>query len=970
MVALAACIMAVVAPQTTGSAFAQASAPAARSAGDPPIARVVAVMPFANVSTNPADDWIGFGIAETVLTDLKQLGLPTVGREAFAGPARPSDVAPGDAEARVQAEKLGAGWIVSGGFQRLGDQVRITARLVNVETGATRQSVKIDGAMTDVFTLQDRIVRGLAEGLKQIAGGSPAPAVSAAVSPSSASPAPATTPGAPASPRPNAPAASSASGAIVIGDNTSRLVGVAADAGTLTGRPSVRPARVQSAPAIDGRLDDEVWREAARVTQFVQVQPLDGAPATEATEVYIAYDSANVYLGFYAHYANPAIIRANRSDRDETSRDDIISVYFDTFLDQQRAYVFSVNGFGVQGDAILNSQGGGRGGGRGPGRGGGRGGGGSFGGAPGGDSSWNALFSTAGELVADGFTAEMAIPFKSLRYPQRGGGEAHRWGFQIARNIGGKNETIVWSPNSRLVSGFLPQMGVLDGLTGLSTSRNMEIQPTFTAVQFGSVNTSTGAFVNKDPSPEGGVNFKYGVTSNMTADVTYNPDFSQIESDRPQIEVNQRFALFFPELRPFFLEGSEIFTLQRVPITPVHTRTIVDPRYGAKLSGKVGNTTIGVMYADDEAPGSVEDRDDPAYGQTAQTFVGRVRRDLYAESHVGAVVTNREFLDSYSRLTGVDANFRLGRTNSLRFVALGTQHRDLAGVETTGHMIGSFTDKTGRNLSYTFGGYLISPDFKTDVGFVRRSDQQRLFTNLSYRWWPEGAIINWGPRFNYSRDYTFESIVQDEEVSAGVNFSFAKSISLFANVDRDMERFGGIDFYKTRYSIGGPVNTSRRFGFGGFFNTGDEIFYHETSPFLGRETGFDAFVNLRPISRLQSQININTSRFSDPRNGGREVFDARIFRALTTYQFSDRVLLRNISEYNTLAKTVGFNVLLTYRVNSGTALFVGFDDRYRQADLISGDLDGDGIVERPYSTSNLRRTNNAIFMKLQYLFRS
>lgn len=741
-------------------------------------------------------------------------------------------------------------------------------------------------------------------------------------------------------------------------------------AGALTGHLSVRPARVLTAPAIDGRLDDAVWRDAARITQFVQRQPLDGAPATESTEVYIAYDSSNIYLGFYAHYSNPAIIRANRSDRDEAFRDDVFSVYFDTFLDQQRAYVFSVNAYGVQGDSILNSQAGGPGGrGGGPGGGGGGPARGDGDGAPRGDSSWDALFATAGLLVEDGFTAEMAIPFKSLRYPRQGSGASHQWGFQIARAIGGKDETVVWSPTSRAVAGFLPQMGVLDGMTGLSTSRNIEILPTFTAVQFSSLDTSTGAFLDKDLSPEAGINFKYGLTSNLTADLTFNPDFSQIESDRPQIDVNQRFALFFPELRPFFLEGAEIFTVQRLPITPVHTRTIVAPRKGAKLTGKVGRTTIGVMYADDEGPGSVEDRADPAYGQTAQTFVGRVRRDVYSESYVGAVVTDREFLDSHSRLAGVDGNFRLGNTSSLRLAAFGTQHRGLDGAETTGHMVGGFTDKNGRNLSYTVGGFAVSPEFVTDVGFVRRTDERRMFSNLSYRWWPESWLIDWGPRVSYNRSYQFNGILQEAAASTGVNFSFARSINVSASVNRDMERFGGLNFYKTRYSVGGPVNTSRRVGFGAFFNSGDAILYDEENPILGREMSLDGFVTLRPISRLQSEINIDTSRFTEPRISGREVFDVKIVRALTTYQFTDRVLLRNITEYNSFDRTMGLNVLLTYRVNSGTAFYAGYDDRYRQADRIEGDLDGDGVVERLFDATHFRRTNKAIFLKLQYLFR-
>ena len=685
-------------------------------------------------------------------------------------------------------------------------------------------------------------------------------------------------------------------GRLAIGEVETRL-GVAVEAGALTGRPTVRPERAQIPPTIDGRLDDAIWRDAVRITEFVQQRPLDGAPATEASEVYIAYDSTDLYLAFYAHYSDPSIRRANRTARDRALQDDNFSVYFDTFLDQQRAYVFSVNGYGVQGDSIVSSRGGG-------GFGGGRGGGG-FGGVPRGDRSWDALFASAGRLVQDGFTAEIAIPFKSLRYPQRAGNMMHRWGFQIVRSIQGKDETVVWSPVSRDIAAFLPQMGVLEGVTGLSTSRNLEILPTFTAVRFGSLDPMTGDILS-DPSAQGGVNVKYGVTSNLIADVTFNPDFSQIESDQPQIEVNQRFALFFPELGPFFLEGAEIFAIPG-PITVVHTRTIVDPLYGAKLTGKVGRTTVGVMYANDDAPGDVEDPTEPAFGQAAQTFVGRVRYDLYTESHIGGIVTHRGFLDSDSQLGGIDGNFRLGETHSLGFRAMGTQHRNLEGVETSGHLVDIAFRRSGRNLSYTVASYAVSPDFKTDVGFVRRTDLRRTLGNVSYRWWPESWIVNWGPRVSYARNWDFAGVLIDENAQLGVNVSFAKNINLNANVSRDMERFAGINFRKTRYSVGGPVNTSRRIGFGLFFNTGDQIFFDPVDPFLGHETGLRAFIGLRPISRLRSQIDITTSRFADPRNGDREVFSVEIFCALTTYQFMDRLLFRNISDYNTFDKALGLN---------------------------------------------------------------
>ena len=742
---------------------------------------------------------------------------------------------------------------------------------------------------------------------------------------------------------------------------------VAASAGALAGRVSVQPTRTQTPPSVDGRLDDVVWRDAERVTEFVQRQPLDGAPATERTEVYIAYDSSNIYLGFYAHYEDPDMMRANRTDRDRAGfGDDIFSVYFDPFLDQQRAYVFSVNGYGVQGDSILGSRGGGGG------FGGGGGGFGGRGGAPRGDSSWDALFSSGGRIVEDGFTAEIAIPFKSLRYPARDGDVPHTWGFQIARLIRGKNETVVWSPVSRDVSGFLPQMGVLSGMTGLSTSRNLEVQPTFTGIQFATLDQAAGHVVDGDPQPEGGVNIKYGVTSNLTADVTFNPDFSQLESDRPQVEVNQRFDLFYPELRPFFLEGAEIFQVA-APVTVVHTRTIVNPLYGAKLTGKVGDTTVGVLYANDEAPGDLGDSSDPAFGKSAQTFVGRVRYDLYAESFIGAIFTDREFLDASSRLAGVDGNFRLGDTHSLAFRAMGTDHRDEDGLDTSGYLVDANFRSGGRNLNYRGAVSVLSPDFKTNVGFVRRTDQRRFMGGVEYEWWPESWLISWGPNLRYNRSYNFGGVLEDEEIGIGIDFNFDKSIRSDVSINRDMERFGGIDFQKTRFRFGGNVGTSRVFSLGGGFNWGDQIYYDKVNPFLGRGSSMFLRVSLRPISRFQSGIILNTSRFTDPHkrfisgvnegtvDGNGQVFRVNIIRAMSTYQFSDRLLFRNITEVNTFDQTLGLNLLLTYRVNSGTAFYLGYDDRYRRREQFDD--------RELYPGSGYQQTNRAVFTKLQYLFR-
>ncbi len=595
------------------------------------------------------------------------------------------------------------------------------------------------------------------------------------------------------------------------------------DLGPLAGRPRVSPTRTSDPPDIDGRLDDQAWRTATKITDLVQQSPLDGAPATEDTDIFIAYDDDHIYFGFHVHYEDPTIMRANRVDRDLAWADDLMTVYFDTFMDQQQGYDFDVNAYGVQGDGTISRTGGGGG----P--------------IPRADRTWDALFESGGQIAEDGYTAEMAIPFKSLRYPSPSDGQPHRWGFQIVREVKGKNgENQVWAPMSRDESSFFGQMGVLEGMTDISTSRNLEVLPTFTTIQFGEIDPTRPAFVNRDVEPDAGINLKYGITSNLTADFTINPDFSQIESDQPQIEVNQRFPLFFPELRPFFLEGAEIFSLPS-PVTLVHTRTIVDPDYGLKLTGKVGPVSLGVVTANDRAPGNVPESDDPAFG--------RALYDVYAESTVGAIVTNREFMESHSRLFDLDGNLRLTPTTVYRFRAVKTLHKAFDAEEQGGHLLTSRLVRAGRHVDWDLFLYQISPDLDTDVGFVRRTNVRQGQTALRYRFWPESWIINWGPRLNYLRNYDYDNVLQDESLRLSLNFNFARSINVSGTVQQDMERFLGTEFQKTRFSVQGGVNTSRTYQLGANFSAGDQVRYSPT-PFLGYGTNWGLNATIRPISRL------------------------------------------------------------------------------------------------------------------------
>ena len=935
----------------------------------------VAIFHFVNVSTAPEDEWIGAGIAETIAAEFESLEDLRVIRRGVEGESifdlstelGTEDFAP---LARQRSQQLGADWFVIGGYQRFIDQLRIIARVINTETGRIGRVVKVDGAVVDIFQLQDEVVAELQNGLSdEILGSSEVSTNRVRETPSE---------GGVNRGREWRSGDSNRlpSQADVIGDIERENIDSAREGGgaipaarSLAGRATITIPRTDQPPNIDGVLDDAVWAAAVHLTDFVQQQPLEGEPATEATDVYIAYDSDNIYLAVHAHYSDPNLMRANRVDRDQAFSDDKVRIYFDPFLDQQRAYSFSVNGYGVQGDAIIDASGRGGGGGRGRGGSGGRGGGGSRRGIPFGDNSWDALFDSGAEIVDDGFTAELAVPVKSLRYPQRDRDVSHQWGFQIVREIRGKDENAVWAPISRGVAGFLTQMGLLDGMTNLSTSRNLEIMPVLTGIQFGSIDSSSGDFVAKDPEPEGGVNLKYGITSNLTADFTYNPDFSQIESDRPQIETNQRFALYYPELRPFFLEGAEIFNVFG-PINFVHTRTIVDPDWGGKITGKVGNTTVGFLAANDAAVGDLDSSLSTGFGDSANVIIGRARYDLYSESHIGGMVTNREFLDSHSRMMLADGRFRLGQTQNIGFVAVQTEHRDLDGAESVGEMFDMNYRLNGRHWNVFTGAYRLSPDFKTDVGFVRRVDEQRIVSTIGYRLWPETTITNWGPSVTYGRNWSYADVLQDENVSVSLNTTFRNNISANVSVGQDMERFQGIKFDKSSVRFFGRVNTSRKFSIGGFFRYGDEVRYIE-NPFLGRGGGGGLFATVRPVSRFQSQINLNTSRLLDPRNDDELVFDVKIVRALSTYQFTERLSLRNIVEYNTLQKSTGLNLLASYRVNAGTVFYIGVDDRFRQADRILGeDIDGDGLSDYLFpSITTMHRTNRAFFTKLQYLFR-
>jgi hypothetical protein len=266
--------------------------------------------------------------------------------------------------------------------------------------------------------------------------------------------------------------------------------------------------------------------------------------------------------------------------------------------------------------------------------------------------------------------------------------------------------------------------------------------------------------------------------------------------------------------------------------------------------------------------------------------------------------------------------------------------------------------KDGRNLTYFAAHNEIDPEYGNDLGFIRRVDQKQTVGSVNYKWWPRRYVVNWGPGARYNLIYDFSGRKTDEQKNVSLAAQFVNNISVNGFAERVLERFRGIDFHKTRYSAGVAINTNRKVLVSASATFGDEVRF-VANPYLGYATSYSATVTLRPSSRFQSRITLDTTRFTDVRTDAAD-FDVKILRALSTYQFTERLVIRNILETNTLNKTVGVNLLGTYRVNAGTVFFIGYDDRYREGNQIDATM---------FATGAYERTNRAVFAKLQYLFR-
>lgn len=506
--------------------------------------------------------------------------------------------------------------------------------------------------------------------------------------------------------------------------------------------PKNAPARVprlETPPTIDGLLNDPVWEQAALFGDFVQTQPGDNVAPKHPTEFMMAYDSKHLYLAFRVKQ-DRSTIRASVARRDNIFNDDYIILYMDTFNDKRQAYALGWNPLGIQADGTMTE-------GRGE------------------DYSVDILMESKGVVTEDGYTIEVAIPFKSLRYEA---GKNKNWGMHVFRRVKyNNNELDSWMPNNRSINGSLIQSGHITGLEGVETTRQVEINPSFTLSETGRRSKHTfdgnpgGRFVNEGVKGDFGMTAKVSLSPAVTLDFAYNPDFAQVEADAPVSTANVRFPINFAEKRPFFLERIDIF---QTAMNVISTRAIVDPDIALKLTGRRGKNTFGLMYASDNAPGnySVDERESLLQCQNQRVRIGgtgfcdnerfmdqnaeigvlRIKRDVGATHNLGFFATTYNFVDRHNNTVGFDGRFKLTPKVVAEFQMLGTHSRRLfynpgtnANEYRTGKGFGyrGLLQRADRNLFLELAAVGRTNDYRADVGFTPRVDTNQISSFAQYQ---------------------------------------------------------------------------------------------------------------------------------------------------------------------------------------------------------------------------------------------
>lgn len=696
-----------------------------------------------------------------------------------------------------------------------------------------------------------------------------------------------------------------------------------------------------------------------RVSDFRQREPGDGVPASRETFAYLSYDDGNLYAVFVC-FEEPEMLRARMVRREDIFSDDRVGVFLDTFNDRQRAYAFVSNPLGIQLDGITTE-------------------------GQGTDYSFDTLWHSEGRITWHGFVVWMAIPFRSLRFS----GEAvQTWGISLGRLMPRNSEASYWPYVTRRMDSFVAQFARLEGLERISPGRNLQFIPYGLFARARALDlagTSGPAFVT-DTEARGGLDAKIVIRDAFTLDVALNPDFSHVESDEPQVTINQRFEVFFPEKRPFFIENAGFFQTRQ---NLFFTRRVVDPQFGARLTGKANRWAFGLLAMDDRASGGAAPVSGVAAsgsGDRAAIAVGRVQREFGRQSNAGMLITTWHRGDARSTVYSTDTRIRLDPNWFFSGQISVSDDRAVGGVRRIGAAGLAEIAHSGRHMRY-FSRYVDrSPEFTARLGFVPRVDVRLMEHFADYTWRPEGRrLLSHGPSLYALVNWDRRNRVQDWIVRTGYGFAFTGQGLLTVEHTESLELFQETEFRKRLTAVSFETEWLSWLGFYSGYSLGREVNFFPgpgLAPFVADSMGGFARLDFRPLPRLrveQSYIYSRLATGAEPVLAGvpadTSIFNNHLTRTRVHYQFTRELSLRAILDYSAVlpnsdlvalerSKRLGADFLLTYLLNPGTALYLGYTDLY------------DNLALDPGSPTGLRRTRSPststgrqFFVKMSYLLR-
>jgi len=757
--------------------------------------------------------------------------------------------------------------------------------------------------------------------------------------------------------------------------------------------PLARIPRVSKPPKLDDFLENIPREAELKVEDFRQYVPGDGTPASQETTTYLSYDDKNLYVVFVCRDTS-GLVRAHLSKREDVDQDDGVGVLLDTFRDHHRAYVFFSNPLGIQSDSIYTE-------------------GQTY------DFSWDTLWNNEGRLTSDGYIVWFSIPFKSLRFSHA---PEQTWGVALYRVILRKSEYDYWPYITQRVEGITQQFQPIGGLEHVSPGRNMQFIPYGLLANDHFLNQPVSTSAGPPPSYQNafehraGLDAKFVAKDALTFDVTLNPDFSQVETDDPQVTINQRFAVLFPEKRPFFIENAGFL---QTPVNLFFSRRIENPQFGARMTGKAGDWTLGAILIDDRAPGQGQ-LSGSEYHTRALDGVVRVAREFGKQSYLGAFASTRDFADTSNRIVSLDARLKFSpnwvadfqashswtrQDQNLpqlcqQFIAPPQSGTSPANVSSQqGNSLYADVSYTGRKFYFLTEYNDFSPGFCAELGFIPRVNIRQSYSLASYLWRPQlHPIVDFGPIASETIDWDHNNMLQDWLAAVGMQLDLTRNSTITVSRGESYELFDNIAFRKHSTSIYGTsalykwLTLTARFTSG----TGENYFPHPSlDPFLGNVKRVNLGFTVRPWARFRVDetgiyYRLGTRAASTPSgfNSGQSIFNNYLLRTKVNYQFSKELSLRVILDYDaTLANSQLLNlqtnlgsylngplpptkafttdVLLTYLLHPGTALYVGYNNGL-------GNLSLDQSLPTPsvfYQASPSNRNSQLVFVKLSYLFR-